>query len=594
MDGALMEIGPFRTQNGTNLVLNEGSWSKFANLLFVDQPVGVGLSTSNPDSYLHELPEVATAMLKFLDNYFSVFPDQRLTDLYIAGESYAGQYIPYIADAIVRRNKEINDNQENSKYIGLKGIMMGNAWVDPRSQYGAYRDYAYEKGLVQRGTATASKLESYNRQCENTLKKLDKDVPIHVNACENILDVILEELYLATGLPASDPKACLNMYDIRLTDTFSSCGMNWPPDLDSVMPYLRRDDVLKALNIDPSQHVVWHECSPSVGSAFQARNSTYSGKLIPGLIESGVPVLMFNGDQDLICNYIGNKRVIGSMQWGGERSSGFQSNEPEIPWYVDGVPSGTYQTGRNMTFIKVFNASHMVPFDLPQVSQTMLNQFLGIPGYKLEGINFNYESELAEFLSGADYADPRVDADGNPMNNDDNFTDSEDNMVSGTEDDEGKFPAPSNNSTETTDGEESYPKATWKDYKHEIAVGIVAVLFISFFLYMLIKRNGQLVSSAVQSNRARVSRFAETDAEQALNSEMDAGLISRLKHKLTEWRAGRSRNRGYPEEEDAMLLSTMRTREPSESRTSNSSFNSIMESESDEDENKTTRSDVIV
>lgn len=32
---------------------------------------------------------------------------------------------------------------------------------------------------------------------------------------------------------------CLNVYDVRLSDTFPACGMNWPPDLSGVTDYLR-------------------------------------------------------------------------------------------------------------------------------------------------------------------------------------------------------------------------------------------------------------------------------------------------------------------------------------------------------------------
>ena len=52
-----MEVGPFRVR-GDHLIENEGSWNEFANLLFVDQPVGTGFSYVNTDSYIHELPEV--------------------------------------------------------------------------------------------------------------------------------------------------------------------------------------------------------------------------------------------------------------------------------------------------------------------------------------------------------------------------------------------------------------------------------------------------------------------------------------------------------------------------------------------------------
>jgi hypothetical protein len=45
----------------------------------------------------------------------------------------------------------------------------------------------------------------------------------------------------------SATEGCINMYDIRLRDRYPSCGMNWPPDLKDVTPYLRvssRGDLL--------------------------------------------------------------------------------------------------------------------------------------------------------------------------------------------------------------------------------------------------------------------------------------------------------------------------------------------------------------
>lgn len=65
MDGALMEVGPFRVGDGGKLHLNEGRWNQFSNVLFVDNPVGTGFSFADTDSYLHELDEV-----RFLDSRF--------------------------------------------------------------------------------------------------------------------------------------------------------------------------------------------------------------------------------------------------------------------------------------------------------------------------------------------------------------------------------------------------------------------------------------------------------------------------------------------------------------------------------------------
>lgn len=75
-DGALMEIGPYRvSDDDKTLRYNNGSWSEFANLLFVDNPVGTGFSYVNTDSYVHELSEMAEQFVVFLEKYFEIFPE---------------------------------------------------------------------------------------------------------------------------------------------------------------------------------------------------------------------------------------------------------------------------------------------------------------------------------------------------------------------------------------------------------------------------------------------------------------------------------------------------------------------------------------
>ena len=106
MDGALMEIGPYRLKDDHTLVENEGSWHEFANVLFVDQPVGTGFSYVNTNHYLHELGEMADHFTIFLTKFFKLFPEYEADDIYISGESYAGQHIPYIEDAIHKRNEK--------------------------------------------------------------------------------------------------------------------------------------------------------------------------------------------------------------------------------------------------------------------------------------------------------------------------------------------------------------------------------------------------------------------------------------------------------------------------------------------------------
>lgn len=80
MDGALMEIGPYRVK-GDKLEYNKGAWDEFANVLFVDNPVGTGFSYVDTDSYVHELPDMANQMIVFLEKFFELFPEYSHDDV---------------------------------------------------------------------------------------------------------------------------------------------------------------------------------------------------------------------------------------------------------------------------------------------------------------------------------------------------------------------------------------------------------------------------------------------------------------------------------------------------------------------------------
>ena len=81
MDGALMEIGPYRLKDDAHLVYNEGAWDEFANVLFVDNPVGTGFSYVDTDSYVQELSDMADQMIVFLEKFFGLFPEYAQNDV---------------------------------------------------------------------------------------------------------------------------------------------------------------------------------------------------------------------------------------------------------------------------------------------------------------------------------------------------------------------------------------------------------------------------------------------------------------------------------------------------------------------------------
>ncbi|GMP57178.1 hypothetical protein CsSME_00021368 [Camellia sinensis var. sinensis] len=120
--GAAVELGPLRVNaSGSGLEFNRHSWNKEANMLFVESPVGVGFSYTNTSADFTKLDDVFVAedVYNFLVNWMKRFPHFKNHDVFISGESYAGHYVPQLAELVYDRNKD------TSKYphINLKGFI---------------------------------------------------------------------------------------------------------------------------------------------------------------------------------------------------------------------------------------------------------------------------------------------------------------------------------------------------------------------------------------------------------------------------------------------------------------------------------------
>ena len=68
------------------------SWQTVANMLYVDQPVGTGLSFTTVDDYADDEAEVDTQFYLFLQNFFKLHTTYADRDLYFSGESHAGEH----------------------------------------------------------------------------------------------------------------------------------------------------------------------------------------------------------------------------------------------------------------------------------------------------------------------------------------------------------------------------------------------------------------------------------------------------------------------------------------------------------------------
>ncbi|ODN78321.1 pheromone-processing carboxypeptidase KEX1 [Cryptococcus amylolentus CBS 6039] len=386
-DGSLMEVGPFRTvpasettSGKVEVKLVEGGWEEFATVVFVDQPPGTGFSYVPTNGHLHDFDELCAHLIQFLQNFYTVFPELSGIDTYLAGESFAGQYIPFFADALLKTPL--------LPHFPLKGIAIGNGWIDPIEQYPGYADFAYEKGLIKEGSAEADALEAALAKCREEMEKY-KDpftTPVNINNCGEVMDAVSDPFTQTLN----GKKVCMNVYDVRLVDDWPACGMNWPPDLSDVYDFLRQDEVISALHAT-AKETAWVECDTKVSHELHLKNSHASSALLPGILEAGVPVMLFAGAEDLICNYKGIERIVGSLEWHGEKGFG---NATSQEWYLNNTLVGSWQSSRNLTYTKVDASSHMVGFDVPQVTNDMIMRFMGVDLSLLPGGIAQWESRV--------------------------------------------------------------------------------------------------------------------------------------------------------------------------------------------------------
>ncbi|GAA6047194.1 hypothetical protein JCM3770_006945 [Rhodotorula araucariae] len=360
-DGALIELGPVKVnKDGTLRLVESTAWNEYANVLFLDQPAGTGFSYVTKNDDVRELAAAADHVVAFLANFYKVFPEFSYMDTYIAGESYAGQYIPYIADAI-----------EKTTLVPtrLKGLLIGNGWISPREQYPAYLAYLEREGLVKKGSQAHKNLVAATERCNKTLEAMEARGEggkgmVLVADCEAILGV-MSAATMKNG-------KCLNSYDTR---EYFTCGTEWPHELEEVTQYLRREDVVTALHAeDGTQGKEWTQCSAAVGAKFWTPNSAPSIALFPELLEK-MPILLYAGDKDLMCAGIGIEAAVANLEWNGAKGFG---DAEALEWTVGEELAGRWTTARNLSYVEFINSSHMVPLDKPLAAHDMLLRFMQV------------------------------------------------------------------------------------------------------------------------------------------------------------------------------------------------------------------------
>lgn len=340
------ENGPYTINDDLSLKSNPFSWNSFANLLYVDQPVGTGFSKAkNPTHYARNEEMVAENFYRFLIKFFAKYPSLKGTSLYITGESYAGHYIPAIADYIV---------QHPDESINLSGVAIGNGWVDPYDQYPAYAEFAKLNNLISNPIYTL--IKGAMKICQLLIKT--KLWPLALYECQ---------LTGTTPILGNPLNPAFNVYDIR-----KKCDN--PPlcyDFSNMDKFIAREDVRQELGVKDRS---WSSCNMVVHTFMLGDWVSNLQDKVTNLLSNGVKVLVYSGDKDFICNWKGGEAWTHSLKW--QKSDEFNKKDYS-KWNVNEQPAGEYKNVDNLTFLRVYEAGHMVPMDQPQVALEMLSQFVG-------------------------------------------------------------------------------------------------------------------------------------------------------------------------------------------------------------------------
>ncbi|OTA98004.1 hypothetical protein M426DRAFT_70582 [Hypoxylon sp. CI-4A] len=397
LEGLLQENGPFTWQYGTlKPVPNPWAWNRLTNVIWVEQPIGTGFSHGKVTAQGEE--DVAAQFLGFWKNFISTFALEGYK-VYIAGESYAGAYCPYIASAMLDKN--------DTTYYDVSGLIiydpvLGDDVVQSAATTVPFVDY--HANLMPFNDSFSAYIHGLHDTCgfaDYNAEYLTYPPPgpqpqgytaSVSDECYNLWNVVLNE--------ALSVNPCFDVYQVATTcpllyDVLGFPGsINYLPDGGSV--YFDREDVKRAINADVDTK--WSECSE--GAVFVGGDSSDPSTwvVLPHVIDATKNVIIGHGSLDMILLPNGTLLSIQNTTWGGEL--GFQS-PPVEPFFVpfhrlstaDEIESetdqtalgsiaaagvlGTAHTERGLTYVGVDLSGHMIPQYAPSAAFRQLEFLLG-------------------------------------------------------------------------------------------------------------------------------------------------------------------------------------------------------------------------
>ncbi|KAH9974756.1 serine carboxypeptidase [Lactifluus volemus] len=372
MIGLFHELGPCRINNqSTGVDLNPMSWNNYANVLFIDQPVGTGFSYGN--TTVGTSQQAAVDVWDFLQIWFADprFKQYATRDFGIWTESYGGHYGPTFSVHFLEQNAAIKNGTVTGVPINLKVLGIGNGLTDPISQYPGYLTYAESNPyhpLVSNSvisSANNSWLEPSGCKAQIIACNNGGSNAVCSAAQSFCNDNILQPL--------------IGDWDIYYVPMANPDP--YPPALDK---FLNDPAVTSKIG----SHRTWNITDMSVYKKF-AETGDWMRTSRPNLekvINEGVRTIIYDGDADFILNFDGVEAMVASLDT--KLSSLFKEQE-FANFTVNGSPAGLYKNAGTFSYLRVFGAGHQVPAyewqDVPRgaAALQMFTQIMS--GYPLSG-----------------------------------------------------------------------------------------------------------------------------------------------------------------------------------------------------------------
>jgi carboxypeptidase C (cathepsin A) len=360
------ESGKLHSPTSPPFVPNEYSWTQQTHMLYVEQPAGTGFSSGPMPQ---NETDVANDFYGFLTNFYAIFPHLVDYDLHIFGESYAGMYVPSIARTI-----HLNNVVARTHQIPIKGIALGNGWIDATVQGPIVIDYAWWHGMIDLQTK-----EALHEQFQACLEKgIAGRPPFHKFNTPDECGT-LEAVQAAAGNGVLPNLTGPNIYDVTTWDSY-------PFIFDPNGTFVQFFNSRKVQEMIHAPDQDWNLCLPGEGRRRRRLGEQEEEKMldqdrpvsvVPYLAEllddAKIRVLIYNGDRDMSCCSQGSELLLNQMKWSGHVD--WKSAKRGV-WLVNGEPAGYSRSTKNLEFVVVYNSGHLFPMNQPVTALDLVRRMV--------------------------------------------------------------------------------------------------------------------------------------------------------------------------------------------------------------------------